>query len=67
MHMKIKSQIKAQSYWIKEETAFFPYHYPPKYVRFYISTVSLLKRRRKNPNDRKDMKGTEYHWTLMLK
>ena len=63
MHMRRKSQIKAQSYQIKEETAFFPTTTLPKYVGFYISTVSPPKRGRKNPNDRKDMKGTEYHWT----
>lgn len=39
----------------------------PKRVGFYISTVSPPRRWRKNSNDRKDMKGTEYHWTSMLK
>lgn len=50
-----------------EETAFFSTTMLPKYVAFYISTVSPLERRRKDCNDRKDIKGTEYQWTSMLR
>jgi len=64
--MRRKSPIKAQSCRIKE-TAFFPITTLPKYIGFCISTASPPKRRRKNPDDRKHMKGAEYHQTLMLK
>lgn len=60
MHMTRKLQIKAQSYWTKKETAFFLTTVLPKSVGFHISTVSPPKWR-KNPNNRKDMEGTEYY------
>lgn len=44
-----------------EEIAFFSKTMLPKYAGFYISTVSPPERRRKNFDDRKYMKATEYH------